>query len=124
MIPTVAMMLMMTISLDSNQSALTESGSFARNFSSGLLRDLRPEQLIALQPNLLAALKKAQLLEADDILSDDPAAKARKSGITSLTVGESTTIFRQNGSLSLPVGDRAVAQLQRWFRFSARIGRQ
>lgn len=107
-----------------NQSSLTQTDSLARNFGYSLMRNLRSDQLIALQPKLLMALRKAQLFEADDILNDDPAAKARKSGISSLTVGESTTIFRQGSPLNLQVGSRAVTYLQPWLRFSARIGRE
>lgn len=109
---------------ESNQSLLTQSGSFVKNFGYGLLRNMRPEQVSGLQPNLLKALKKAQLLEANEILNNDPAVNARRSGITSLTVGESTTIFRQGNPLNLPVCDKAIAHLQPWLRFSARIGRQ
>lgn len=106
------------------QSMLQFDTTFVRNFGPNLLRYLSPVQLAALYPPLLAALKKAQLIEADDILNDDPIAKARKSGITSMTVGDSSNFFKAVNPLNLPICERALVHLQRWVRFTARISRR
>lgn len=87
------------------------------------LRNMTPEQIGKLSPRMLAAFKKAQLVEADEILNGDPVITARQNGLMSMTVGESSQFFRSSKPLDLPVSPRALKFIERWVRFSARIGR-
>lgn len=107
------------------QSRLTADATLLNQFSSGTLslQYLTPEQMAKLDPRVLKALCKAQLVEADEILNGDEISQARNSGLTSITVGESSQFFRGSKPLDLPVSPRALKFLERWLRFSARIRR-
>lgn len=108
---------------DTQQSIMTVDAQFPRSYGAYMLRDMSPAQILTLYPPFLAALRKAQVLEADDALNLDPVMDARKNGVTAITTGESSTFFRAFAPLDLPVGARALKQLQRWVRFGARVGR-
>jgi hypothetical protein len=88
-----------------------------------MLRNLTPAQLAKLYVPMLDGLKKAQLVEADEILNGDPSIKARQRGLISETVGESSQFYRQGMPLDLPIAPAAMKYLQRWVRFGARIAR-
>jgi hypothetical protein len=117
------MLLPIGMHFDDQQSMMTEEGSFMWTAGPTMLRDLRPSQIASLYKPLLAGLLLAQLLEADDILTFDPFRNARLSGITSMSVGESSQSFRASKPLELPVSLRALARIERWVRFGARIQR-
>lgn len=90
--------------------------------SSYLLREASLATLQGLRPVMLEALRNAQLVEASDILVNDPVTALREEGLMSMTVGESSQFFRGN-RLNLPVGKKAMAYLQRWVRFGTVLGR-
>lgn len=79
--------------------------------------------LLLLEPKLLTALRKAQVLEASELLSSDPVREARMNGVLSMTVGESSQFFRSARPLELPVGREALRVLGPWLVWSARFGR-
>lgn len=108
--------------LDS-QSTLNQDSSFIRSFGPAMVRDMTPSQLLALYPPMLTDLRRAQTVEANDILLADPIQEAHKSGLVSMTTGETSQSFRTSAPLDLPVGPRAMKYLQRWISFNARIGR-
>ena len=88
------------------------------------LRDLDSAQILRLDARLMKALKKAQLIEANDILTADPLAQLRRAGIQSQTVGESSNYF---GAVR-PLDNGGVCSetrrvLARWIRTRTRIGR-
>lgn len=87
------------------------------------LRDLTSEQILRLDKRLAKALKQAQLLEANDILSNDQFAAARRAGIQSMTVGESSQFFGNTRPMDRGVCEAAAKVLARWVRSRARIGR-
>lgn len=110
------------------QSMLTADASYLVRSGPYMLRNLTPAQMRTLYEPLLAALCESQLMEAEDILSHDSIAAAQRAGLSSLTVGESSQTFRGNTvgvsqPLQLAVCARAIAPLQRWLRYGARIGR-
>jgi hypothetical protein len=108
---------------EDQQSMLTQDASFLRSFGPYMLRNQTPAQILALYPPMLADLCRAQVMEADDILSADPVMEARQNGLVSTTNGESSQQFLAVKPLDLPVGSRAMKNLQRWVRFNTRIGR-
>lgn len=87
------------------------------------LRNMTPEQLLRMDSRFLTALRQAQAAEATDILNGDPVMEARKSGVMSMTVGESSQFFRPAKPLELACGPRAVNLLQRWIRIRAVVRR-
>lgn len=105
------------------QSMLTQNFSYQRGFGPYMLRDMTPAQILTIYTPMLTDLRRAQTVEANDILIADPILEARKNGMTSMTVGESSQFFRAAKPLDLPIGPRAMKHLERWIRFGARIGR-
>jgi hypothetical protein len=87
------------------------------------LRDLTPEQIMRLEPRLLTALKTAQLLEANELLTDDPIRDMRRAGIQSMTTGESSQFFGAARPLDKGICDAASKVLGRWLRRSVRVVR-
>jgi len=85
-----------------------------------------PAKLAGLDADLLAALKRAQVIEASEILRDDPVAMAREEGLMSTSVGESSQFFRTGKPIPkwiCPISEAALAEIARWVRISVRIGR-
>lgn len=87
------------------------------------LRDLTSELILRLDKRLAKALKQAQLLEANHVLTDDQFGAARAAGIQSMTVGESSQFFGNTRPLDRGVCEAAAKVLARWVRNRARIGR-
>lgn len=78
----------------------------------------------ALKPSLIDALRTAQVLEASAILDADPVLLARRRGLVSMTVGESSQYFGIAKPLELPVmSELALRTLRPWISWSVRIGR-
>lgn len=112
------LMLPIVLEYDDDQSRMTDwSGAVT-------LRSLTPAQLGGLGNRMTNALRKAQLVEADEILNGDPVTLARRNGLLSMTVGESSQFFRSAKALEMPVSTRAAKYLERWLRFSARLVRR
>ena len=108
---------------DNSQSLMTVDAVFERSFGQSMLRDLSPVQMAALYKPMLDDLRRAQVIEAEFILNMDPVSQARADGLSSITTGESSQTFRAGRPLELPVCAKAIAELQRWVRFGARINR-
>lgn len=85
--------------------------------------DLSPENIADFDPRLLKALKRAQLIEAAYVLSEDGVNAARNQGLMSQTVGESSQFFRPSKPLDMGICKEAAAELARWTRRSVRLGR-
>lgn len=117
--------LMMPIGMHFNdqQSMLQIDTTFVYNYGPNMLRYMTPAQMGALYTPLLVALRKAQLIEADDVLNPDPVLAARRSGMSSNIAGEASQFFRSSKPLDMPICDRAMKYLQRWVRFGAVISR-
>jgi hypothetical protein len=88
------------------------------------LRDLDSAQIMRLDTRLMKALKKAQLVEANDILVADPLQALRRAGIQSQTVGESSNYFGATRPFDYGgVCAETRRVLARWVRSRTRIGR-
>ena len=69
------------------------------------------------------ALKRAQMVEANNILSGDPVGQKRLDGIVSETIGESTMQFRRIPDIVTPVCRDALIQLRGFLSNATLIGR-
>lgn len=89
------------------------------------LRGLTPEEyLLNTTPAQRQALQRAQVLEASAVLEADPLLLARRNGMVSMTVGESSQYFGQGRALSQGTLSRTALELLRpWLDYSVRIGR-
>lgn len=77
-----------------------------------------------LDDRLKGALRRAQMLEASEILNADPTMMARRNGLLSMTVGESSQYFGTAKPFETPVMSRqAIRALSPWISYSLRIGR-
>lgn len=87
------------------------------------LSEMTPDRFSSIDPRLLAAIKKAQIVEADDILGGNPIEKQRSDGLMSESVGESSQMYRVGKPVQLPVGRRALAYVSDWVVSSLKLGR-
>lgn len=113
------MRLPIVIEYDDSQSIVRDIGE-----DPWRLVDLTPAQIARLDAKMLASLKTAQLVEANEILSDDPVKAARRDGVVSMSVGESSQFFGTSKPLDLGVSPRTVQYLQRWLRYGAVLARR
>jgi hypothetical protein len=82
------------------------------------------EGFAEIDPTMLQALRRAQVLEASEILNADPTAMARRNGLLSMTVGESSQYFGTAKPFESAVMSRqALKVLSPWISYSVRIGR-
>lgn len=88
------------------------------------LGEIDPESFRNLPEKLKLALKIAQVLEADSLLSDGDGEARRLSGITSETVGDSRTVYSLGKPIELPVSKRALQSLARYVTFTKRLVRR
>lgn len=107
-----------------DQSMMVADGEYLELYGQPTIELMTPGQIAQLWPQFLRALKRAQLLEADEILNGDPIRAARNSGLISNTTGESSQFFRTAKPLDIPVSPRAIEQLQGYINYGARIGRR
>lgn len=88
------------------------------------LRDLALDDHAFISARLLHALRHAQVLEANEALNADPVVLARRNGLMSLTVGESSQFFGASKPLENPMLSKpALDLLQPWLSYRVRIGR-
>lgn len=96
----------------SRSGGVTLSSAMATGGVAGLDSDLRQ------------ALFQAQVMEANEVLNADPVAIARRNGLLSMTVGESSQYFGSSKPLECPVMSRqALKALGPWVSYSVKIGR-
>lgn len=106
-------------------------GSFGTPFAAtngafiwaGDLSYLTPAQFATLPARFSAALKMAQVAEANYILGGDPEEDNRRTGLLSDAVGESRQSYRARTPLDIPVSKRALRYLAMFITFNKRIGR-
>lgn len=92
------------------------------NVESGLDM-LTPDQFKRLPAKFIAALTRAQLVEADALLGGDAVGQRRADGLVQDDVGESRQTYRNTKPLQLPVCRRALGYLSLYVSFAKRIGR-
>lgn len=127
------------------ESAALNSFIFEERYSRPLpLADMKPAEYLALDPKLLAALRRAQLIEASHLLQMTAQeasgaglgslSEAVAAGMTSLTVGESSQTFGSSGAaksssiaaykaMGLHVSPDALSELTAWISYRAVVAR-
>ena len=88
------------------------------------LGEVDPESFKNLPEKLKSALRIAQVLEADSLLSDGDGSAQRLAGITSETIGDSRTVYSLGKPIELPVSKRALQSLARYVTFTKRLVRR
>lgn len=89
----------------------------------GGLADLTVAEFGELDAGLIAALKKAQVAQADLYLGGDPIGEMRRQGIISHTIGEVSQFFRGAAPLKLPVDPKAYRYIAKYALRRHTIGR-
>jgi hypothetical protein len=80
------------------------------------------EEFLAMPPVFRKAVRSAQLIEANDILTDDPIATRHRAGVISETIGESSVMLR-GGRLELGVSLDALRALTGFVYYNIRTAR-
>lgn len=101
-------------------SYVSNNGMFLFN---GNLELLRADQFAKLPAKFLDAIRRGQLVEADEILGGDPIQSRRQAGILVDTIGETKMMFKTGKPLQLPVSRRALAYMSYFITFSKRLTR-
>ncbi len=87
------------------------------------LKSISKEQFYDLDQYFLADLRLAILNEADDILGGSPVEEARKEGILSESVGESTNMYQVGRPVQSVIGQRAYRILAPYVDRSYKVSR-
>lgn len=69
------------------------------------------------------ALRRAQVVEADNLLRGDPIGDKRRAGIISESIGESKMFLRSVPDVQLPISREALTHLRGYLTYAIRIGR-
>lgn len=96
---------------------------FEPTFGVADITSLTPTEFAALPADFRAALSRAQILEADNLLGGDEYGDYRKQGVLSITVGEAKQFFRPAKPLAGPVCRKALRELNKYVQSRTRIGR-
>jgi len=89
----------------------------------GNLELLNATQFAALPERFKGALRKAQVAEADFILTSDPLSAKRAAGITMDEVGHTRQAFRSTKPLELPCCKRALSYVSYFVSMTKKIAR-
>lgn len=81
------------------------------------------DQYLSLPVDFRQSMERAQILEADDLLGTDPVLAKRQQGITSETIGSSTTMFGQVRPVRQLICPRAMHELSRYIVKRIRLSR-
>lgn len=106
------------LEFDDDQSRITYTPWGKTRFE-----DITAQQVADLDPKLLKALKRAQLIEAAFVLTEDGVNAARNDGLMSMTVGESSQFFRPSKPLDRGICKEAAAELARWIDRRVKLAR-
>ena len=87
------------------------------------LEDLEPEDFEKLPQKFKDALMKAQLAEADDVLTVDSIADRRRQGLILETIGEVKQMFSSVLPAQTAVSSRAMSYLARYLSTGKKLGR-
>lgn len=69
------------------------------------------------------ALRRAQILQANHILTDDEATANIDNGIAAITVGDAKHVYQAKPKLRTLIDKRALLELSKWITSGVRIGR-
>lgn len=87
------------------------------------LTDITVNTLPEIDAKFLDAFRRAQMIEADQILSRNTVDSQRKDGLLSYSNGEVTNFYRTDKPLDLLVSNKALKIVGRYVDYSVRIGR-
>lgn len=87
------------------------------------LSEISAEEFDGLDPRLQLGLKRAQIIEANELIAGGGAAKRRLDGILSSTIGETSQMFRIGKPREHAVSPRALKELRGFTSFALRIRR-
>lgn len=87
------------------------------------LSELTVAEFDDLPAEFKAAVRQAQVVEAEHVLSGDTINAKRDAGIISETIGESSSFYRSGKALKLALSPRALDLLKPYISWSRRIGR-
>lgn len=88
------------------------------------ITSLTREEYLALPENFRAALRRAQVIEADYLmLGSNEVQTLRDKGVISVTVGESKHFFRDDKPMGGAICNRALKELTKWLLNRTRITR-
>lgn len=76
-----------------------------------------------LSSDFVLSIRRAQVIEADVILGNDPVSDRRQEGLMSKTVGESSEMFRPGKPVLMQASRRALDALAGFVVYGANIGR-
>jgi acetolactate synthase small subunit len=68
-------------------------------------------------------LKRAQILQANKILTVDESEEHREKGISSITIGEAKQVYQMTKKIKTVIDKRAVAELSKWIVSGVRVSR-
>jgi hypothetical protein len=89
----------------------------------GDLKLMSAQEFQSLDPRLIEALRRAQIVEADYRLSNGGIDQHRRAGLISTSIGEVSQMFRMGKPMDLAVSARALRELRGYVFLSPRIGR-
>lgn len=84
---------------------------------------LTQTEFMGLPVELKAALRRAQILQANHILTDDEATANIDNGIAAITVGDAKHVYQAKPKIRPPLNKRAMLELSKWLVTGVRIGR-
>lgn len=87
------------------------------------LRSISLPAFQALPAPFQFALKRAQIVEANQILGGDLIANKRREGLISETIGQSSSFFSSKPYLNLPISKQAYVEVQRYVQIKVAIAR-
>lgn len=87
------------------------------------LKALTQEQFSQLPEHFVSAIRRAQLIEANEALDAFSVHRKRQQGLMSETIGESSMMFRSEKVLNIPVTRRSLDLLRGYLIWEIGIGR-
>lgn len=89
----------------------------------GDLADMTAAEFLALDPRFVAAIKRAQVVEAIERLAGRSVAQARNDGLMSSTIGEVSQMYRPGRPYDIGVSRRALMELRGYIVYAPRLRR-
>ncbi|MBO6507503.1 MAG: hypothetical protein JJ979_03290 [Roseibium sp.] len=86
-------------------------------------QDMTADEWTALPSLFKSALKRAQVIEANHLLTHDPVADRHEKGLLSESIGESSMMFRSTRPIDLGISSKSLQILARYIVLTARTAR-
>ena len=89
----------------------------------GQIYSLTEDEFNDLKPDFIQAVRRAQVVEADQYLSGEGIAAVRDSGVWSERTGEDTTTYRPSKPINMTVSPKALRYLTGYLKHTKRLTR-